>query len=162
MIWFDIFELERGLKNGEISDKGIFNYLLGNLVLYSLVPLMAGNDSSAFAMILFQVLFSIAITVIGSKKAFDVNESGDSQDFFKRYISLSFVTGIRLFVFCLIIAIPIGVTFGALGINPNTNPYSKGLFELILMAASGIAYYYMLINSFKRVSHGHQNRPVIQ
>ena len=162
MIWFDIHELEKGLKSGEISDKVIFNYLLGNLVLYSLVPLMASNDSSAFVMILFQVLFTITITVIGSKKAFDINESGDSKDFFKRYLALSLVTGIRLFVFCLIIAIPIGVTFGALGINPNSNPYSEGLFDLILMAGTSIIYYAMLINSFKRVSHGHQNRPVIQ
>lgn len=162
MIWFDIYELERGLKNGEVSDKVIFNYLLGNLILYSLVPLIANDDSSAFAMILFQVLFTIAITVIGSKKAFDANESGDSKDFFKRFLALSFVTGIRLFVFCLIIAIPIGVTFGALGINPNSNSYSEGLFDLILMVGTSIIYYYMLINSFKRVSHGHQNRPVIQ
>ena len=162
MIWFDIHELEKGLKNGEIPDKVIFNYLLGNLILYSLVPFMAGNDSSAFVMILFQALFTIAITIIGSKKVFDINESGDSQDFFKRYLALSFVTGVRLFVFCLIIAIPIGVTFGVLGINPNSNPYSEGLFDLILMAASSIIYYNMLIHSFKRVSHGHQNRPVIQ
>tara|TARA_R110002020_G_scaffold345743_2_gene559707 strand:- start:25801 stop:26424 length:624 start_codon:yes stop_codon:yes gene_type:complete len=162
MIWFDIHELERGLRNGEISDKVIFNYLLGNLVLYSIVPFMAGNDSSTIAMILFQVLFTITITVIGSKKAFDMNESGDSKDFFKRFLALSFVTGIRLFVFCLIIAIPIGVTFGALGFNPNSTPYSEGLFDLILMVASSIIYYYMLINSFKRVSHGHQNLEMAQ
>lgn len=162
MIWFDINELERGLKNGEVSDKGIFNYLLGNLILYSVVPLIAGSDPSAFGMILFQVLFTIAITVIGSKKVFDINESGDRKDFFKRFLALSFVTGIRLVVFCLILAIPIGVTFGALDINPNATPYSEGLFDLILMVGSSIIYYYMLINSFKRVSHGHQNRQVVQ
>tara|TARA_R110002020_G_scaffold346097_8_gene559970 strand:- start:907 stop:1248 length:342 start_codon:yes stop_codon:yes gene_type:complete len=113
-------------------------------------------------MILFQVLFSIAITVIGSKKTFDINESGDRKDFFKRYLSLSFVTGIRLVFFGLIIAIPIGFTFGALGINPNATPFSEGLFDLILMAASSIIYYSMLISSFKRVSHGNQNLQMAQ
>ena len=84
MIWFDIQELERSLKNGEVSDRLIFKYLLGSLILYSIFPYMSGNDSSAIVMILFQALFTIAITIIGSKKVFDINESGDSKDFFKR------------------------------------------------------------------------------
>ncbi|SFT87772.1 hypothetical protein SAMN04489724_2503 [Algoriphagus locisalis] len=162
MIWFDIQELERGLRNGEISDKGIFNYLLGNLILFSISPLIAGDDSSTIVMILFQVLFTIAITAIGTKKVFDINESGDRKDFFKRYLALSFVTGIRLLVFCLIIAIPVGITFGIVGINPNATPNSEGFFDLIFIVGTSVIYYYMLLNSFKRVSHGKQNQPVIE
>ncbi|WP_026953742.1 hypothetical protein [Algoriphagus vanfongensis] len=160
MIWFDIQVLERNLRNGLVSDKEIFNYLLGNLVLYSIFPLLGSDDSSVFSIILFQVFVTIVITVIGSKKAFDVNESGDNKDFFKRFLALSFVTGIRLFIFCLLIAIPAGITLGILGINPNASPYSEGLFDLILMVATGIFYYYMLINSFRRVSQGEKNSPV--
>ncbi|SFB43500.1 hypothetical protein [Algoriphagus aquimarinus] len=162
MIWFDIKELERGLINREISDRVIFNYLLGNLILYSISPYLAGSDSPGFLLIFLQIAVTLVITVVGTSRTYEINTSGDRRDYFKRFLSLSFVTGIRLFVFMIIAAIPIGIILGVLGFNPFVNKYSEGLFNLILMAGGGVLYYYMLTNSFKRVSHGHQNQPVVQ
>ena len=38
MIWFDIKELERRLKNDDFSDKEIFNYVLTTAVFSAIAP----------------------------------------------------------------------------------------------------------------------------
>lgn len=152
MIWFDIKELERGLKNGDVSDNMIFNYLLGSLILFSISPYLAGNDSSSNMLIIFEVILTIVITVVGTKRTYEINTAGDRKDYLKRFLSLSFVTGIRLLVFVIIAAIPIGIIMGSLGINKFGNENAKGFFEVVLLSAISIFYYFMLTNSFKRVS----------
>jgi uncharacterized membrane protein YraQ (UPF0718 family) len=62
------------------------------------------------------------------------------------------VIGIRLVVFC----IPVGIAVGIVGyFVQKTIPSianAKDLFNIMLMAVVGIWYYFMLANSFKRVS----------
>jgi prepilin signal peptidase PulO-like enzyme (type II secretory pathway) len=152
MIWLDIKELETGLKNGALSDKEALNYLLANLILYSVVPYIGGNDSTNKWLIALEIVVVIAVTVIGTKKTFDVNSAGDNRDYFKRFLSLSFVTGIRLLALVLVVAIPIGIIVYLVDKNLDANENTKDLFEVALTAVSGIVYYFMLISSFKRVS----------
>ena len=152
MIWFDIKELEQGLKNGDLSDKAIFNYLLANLIMFSIVPYISSNDYTTKWLIAIEIVVAIAITVIGTKRTFDINSAGDNKDYFKRFLSLSFVTGIRLVVFVFIAAIPVGIIVYLVDKSIGENENAKDLFNLTLMAVVGIFYYYMLTNSFKRVS----------
>ena len=152
MIWFEIKELEQGLKNGDLSDKAILNYLLANLIMYSIVPYISSNDYTTKWLIAIEIVVLIAITVIGTKRTFDINCAGDNKDYFKRFLSLSFVTGIRLVVFAFIAAIPVGIILYLVNKSIGENENVKDLFNLTLMAVVGIFYYLMLTNSFKRVS----------
>ena len=151
MIWFDIKELERGLRNGDLSDKDIFNYLLANSIMFSIVPYISSNNYTTKWLLAIEIVIAITITVIGTKKTFDINFAADNKDYFKRFLSLSFVTGIRLVVFVAIAAIPIGTIVYFVDKNIGANENVKDLFNLILMAVVGVFYYYMLTNSFKRV-----------
>ena len=152
MIWFDIKELEQGLKNGDLSDKDIFKYLLANLIVFSIIQYIPSNDYTTKWLIAIEIVIVIVITVIGTKRTFDVNSAGDSKDYFKRFLSLSFVTGVRLFIFFCIAAIPLGTIVYLVDKSIGTNENIKDLFDIALTAVAGILYYFMLTNSFKRVS----------
>lgn len=151
MIWFDIKELERGLKNEELSDNTIFNYLLANLIIYSLASYVASNEYKTNTILLLELIVTLSITIIGTKRAFDINSGGDSKDFLKRYLSLSFVSGVRLVVF---ITLPFGIikaiSNGGMGTKYNNN--TTDLFDIFLTGVVGLVYYLILTNSFKRVS----------
>ena len=43
MIWFDIKRLEKQMADGELSDKDGFNYLLANMIMFSLTPYLTGD-----------------------------------------------------------------------------------------------------------------------
>jgi hypothetical protein len=152
MIWFDIKELERGLKSGDVSDKEIFNYLIATLIMFSIVPYIPSNDYKTTWLIAVEIVIVIAITIIGTKMTFDINSRGDNKDYFKRFLSLSFVTGIRLVVFVFLAAIPVGIIVYLVDKNIGANENIKDLFNLTLMTGIGVFYYFMLTNSFKRVS----------
>ena len=152
MIWFDIKELERGLKNGDLSDKEIFNYLLANLIIFSIVPYTYSNDYTTKWLIAIEIIIAIAVAVIGTKRTFDINCAGDNKDYFKRFLSLSFVIGVRLLVFVFITAIPAVIIVYLVDKNIGANENVEDLFHLLAMAVCGLFYYFMLTNSFKRVS----------
>lgn len=152
MIWFDIKELERGLKDGGLSDKYIFNYLLASLIMYSIVPYLSSYDYTTKWLLAIDIAIAVGVTVIGTKRTFDINSAGDSKDFFKRFLSLSFVTGIRLLVFACIAAIPVGLIVLLVGKSISSNENIKDFFNIALTTVAGILYYFMLTSSFRRVS----------
>ena len=148
MIWFDIKELERDLKNGDISDREIFKYVLATAVLSSVASYLGGTDSEMSWLLAAEIVVILLITVVGTKATFDINSSGDGKDYFRRFFSLSLVTGIRLFVFAVIAAFPIG----AIAYFVDKNAATNDLISLMAFTALMIWYYFMLTNSFKRVS----------
>lgn len=152
MIWFDLKELERRLRNGDLSDKDIFYYLLAGLLMESIFSYINRDDYTTKWIVAIEIIIVIITTVIGMKRTFDLNSAYDNKDYFKRYLSLSFVIGIRLVVFVFIAAIPIGIIAYILDSNFGVNENVKDLFNLVVMATIGIFYYFMLINSFRRVS----------
>lgn len=152
MIWFNIDLLEHRLKHAILTDRDAFNYLLLNLILYSTIPFMIGYDQTNPWYIGADVLFTILITVVGNKIVFDINNRGDQADFFKRYVSLSFVVGVRMIVLILLIFVPSMLVVEILNISFARNDSWQFAFDFLMMNVSGIVYYYMLANSFKRVS----------
>ena len=152
MIWFDINELEQKLKNGDLSDKDIFNYLLANLIVYSILPYLSSNDYTIKWLIVIEIVIAIGITVVGTKRTFDINATGDNKDYFKRIISLSFVTGFRLLVFACVVAIPVALIVSLVDKTIIAFESMKDLFNLSFTTVAGILYYYMLTSSFRRVS----------
>jgi hypothetical protein len=152
MIWFDIKELERKLKIGDVSESTFFNYLLANLILFSIFPYLSTNDYTVKWVIVIEIIIGIIVTVVGAKMTFDINSAGDKKDYFGRFLSLSFVIGLRLFAFAIIIGIPIVLVFGLMNRNFDIDENLKDFLKLGLVAGLSIFYYFILTNSFKKVS----------
>ncbi|MFT4855173.1 MAG: hypothetical protein ACI9UV_000902 [Algoriphagus sp.] len=152
MIWFDIKELECKLKIGDVSESAFFNYLLANLIILSIFPYLSTNDYTVKWVIVVEIIIGIIVTVVGAKMTFDINSAGDKKDYLGRFLSLSFVIGLRLFAFIVIIGIPIALIFGLLNRNFDIDENLKDFLELGLVAGLSIFYYFMLTNSFKKVS----------
>jgi hypothetical protein len=152
MIWFDIKELERKLKIGDVSESTFFNYLLANLILFSIFPYLSTNDYTVKWVIVIEIIIGIIVTVVGAKMTFDINSAGDKKDYFGRFLSLSFVIGLRLFAFAIIIGIPIVLVFGLMNRNFDIDENLKDFLKIGLVAGLSIFYYFILTNSFKKVS----------
>lgn len=157
MIWFNIKALENRLKNGDITDKVIFYYLLAEVIATSIFGSMFGNNPYTTKWLqVMSVLLSLAISVIGTKRTFEINSAGDNKDYLLRYLSLSLVTGIRLCIFSILIGFPIvfGIlAFDEFGILKKENYENlKELYNLTIFFLMQVFYYFLLTNSFKRVS----------
>ena len=155
MIWFNIKELERKIVENEFSDEEGFKYFLA----FSILGVLATSISTAGNIITFiELLISVAITIWGSYSIFKANSSGDGQDFFKRYFALSWVIGLRLFIITLIIAIPLSFIYGVISYesidlnSSESTTLTEDFVTMIISSLVGLVYYFLLTNSFKRVS----------
>lgn len=161
MIWFDIKQLERKLRLDNVPDREAFYYLLATMLMMVLTPYMGSNDYHYTWLSYIEATFGLLITSLGIKKCYDVNTAGDNVDFFRRYICLSFVMGIRLVVFVVLIGIPIAIVAIAIEETMPVNDTVTDVLKLTLGMAVGIGYYYFLYKSFARVSQpiAHFNSP---
>lgn len=155
MIWFNIKELERKIIENEFSDEDGFKYFLAS----SIVGVLASSSSSSENFITFiTMMIGLGVTIWGSYSIFKANSSGDGQDFFKRYFALSWVISFRLFIFILMLAIPSAIifyftspdSFAAMELNYGT--LKEDFIKMIIGAFILLIYYFLLMNSFKRVS----------
>lgn len=108
MNWFNLRDLENRLIESEVSDKEGFYYLLANLILFGLASYGTVESYNHGAFLFVEIAVMVFITIVGLNYTFKANKSGDGQDYFKRFLSLYFVIGIRLAVFILLLAIPAG------------------------------------------------------
>lgn len=152
MIWFDIKELEKELATGEVSDREGYQYLLASMVAMTVTSYLGSGNYANKWLSLIEAVISLFITVALLKVTFDINNNGDNKDYLKRFVSLSFVSGIRLMVLVLIAAIPIGIIMYFVRMTFGDNQTSKDIFSVCLVTCFGIAYYFILTNSFRRVN----------
>ena len=153
MIWFNTKELEKQLINGALSDKDSYYYLFTTFILFSLLPYLPDEDfiEASYWFRVSLVIVDVGITAITIKETYKINQQGDSQDYLKRFLSLSFVNSIRLAVYLA----PVFVVLELLDdyLNDNTlYSYWHGARILLLTIASSVIFYFMLTNSFKRVN----------
>jgi hypothetical protein len=153
MIWFNTKELEKQLIDGALSDKDSYYYLFTTFILFSLLPYLPDEDfiEASYWFRVSLVIVDVGITAITIKETNKINQQGDSQDYLKRFLSLSFVNSIRLAVYLA----PVFVVLELLDdyLNDNTlYSYWHGACILLLTIASSVIFYFMLTNSFKRVN----------
>lgn len=154
MIWYNIKELEDLLINGKLSDKAAFNYLFIHLILITLAGYIPGGEEP-FWSVWVHLLISLVAVIWGVRKTFEINREGDGEDYFKRFISLSFVAAIKTLVVGLVFSlILVIVNFIAeyFIIPPSQFPVWKEITELVLYALLNVYYYYILITSFQRIN----------
>lgn len=155
MIWFNIKELERKIVENDFTDKEGFKYFLGHSILSVLATYVSTSEN--FITFIALVL-GVGITIWGAYSVFKANSTGDGQDFFKRYFALSWVIGFRLFIFTVLIAIPLiaiyefVVLYSAQSIETETATLKEDLVVMILSSLLMLLYYFLLTNSFRRVS----------
>lgn len=152
MTWFNIKELERKLINDELTDKESFDYLLYSSVLLTFFTYIGVKEHTNDWLHFLELIISLVITILELKTTYTINTKGDQKDYLKRYISLSFVAGIRLFVYAFLVAIPFGILMVVINEPVEKDQNYDEIIKLILISIFGIVYYIQLTNSFKRVN----------
>ncbi len=153
MIWFNIKELENLLIEGKVSDKLAFNYLLIHLILLTLTGYL--SDDGAFWAAWVHLVISLTAVIWGVLKTFQINQEGGNRDYFKRFITLSFVVGVRITVFSLGILFIVALVTTITELAGVSFGLSATLDELLQLTAYLIftgTFYYMLLGSFKRIN----------
>ena len=157
MIWFKIKELEKLLIAGKVNDLLTYKYLLSHLLLLALLNNYPGADVDVdpfWAPWIRLIIVLLAISW-GIGKTFEINRAGDNRDYFKRLISLSLVSSLRtivvFFIYAAIMSTAILVA-DRLGFNVMKDSFWKEVFELASYLFLLLVYYYILINSFKRIN----------
>jgi ABC-type nickel/cobalt efflux system permease component RcnA len=152
MTWFNIKEVERKLINDELTDKESFDYLLYTSVLFTFFTYVGVKEHTNDWLHFLEFIITLIITIVGIKATYTINAKGGQKDYLKRYTSLSFVAGIRLFVYAFLVAIPFGIIMAALNGNIEKNQTNDEIIKLVFVVIFGIVYYIQLTNSFKRVN----------
>lgn len=151
MIWFNLKELENRIISDELTDKDGFSYFLASAIL-GVIGTYLGSQENLITLV--GVIVGILLTIWGSYLIFNTNQSGDGKDFFKRYFALSWVIGVRLFVFALIGTFVFMIVYMVL-ISPEESTYSDSndLLTMVISSLFVLVYYFLLNNSFRRVSN---------
>ncbi len=153
MIWFRIKALEKLLIEGKVSDKIAFHYLLTHLIFLTVAGYIS-DDYGPRWVTLLHFMISLGAVIWGVRKTFKINEEGDSRDFLKRFISLSFVASIRMVVLIIVISIPL-VVAGLLADAYDIyllNSTQEHVLQLLAYLFFTVIYYYILLSSFRRVN----------
>jgi hypothetical protein len=152
MTWFNIKEVERKLINDELTDKESFDYLFYTSVLFTFFTYVGVKEHTNDWLHFLEFIITLIITIVGIKATYTINATGGQKDYLKRYTSLSFVAGIRLFTYTFLVAIPFGIIMAALNGNIEKNQTNDEIIKLVFVVIFGIVYYIQLTNSFKRVN----------
>ncbi|SOC81610.1 hypothetical protein SAMN06296241_3191 [Salinimicrobium sediminis] len=164
MIWYEIKELERLLITGKLSDKTAFNYLFVHLIFLTLADYLPKGDDPTW--VVWVLLFiSLAAVIWGVKKTYEINTGGDNRDYFKRFISLSFVAAIRTLVigilFAFILAI-INLIAEHYVIPPGQYSVWEEITQLFFYALLSVYYFYTLITSFRRINTAGESTAAVE
>lgn len=153
MTWTDIKQLEKSLTEETLSEKDVFYYLLTSSLITAIAPCLSDNISDSKILTFIELLFGVAFTVILLRTTFNINNIGDKRDYLKRFISLSIVSFIRLFLLALgpiILMTIILKVIDSMDLIKYDDIKQAFLFSVTIFMS--IAYYIMLTNSFKRVN----------
>jgi hypothetical protein len=152
MTWFNIKELERKIINYELTDKESFYYLLNSSVLLTFITYIGTKEYTNDWLHFVELIISLVITVVQLKATYTINAKGGQKDYLKRHISLSFIVGVRLFVYAIFTGFLVGIIMVALNGHVEKDPNNEEMIKLIFISIFGIVYYIQLIISFKRVN----------
>ncbi|HEX6981737.1 MAG TPA: hypothetical protein VF181_03155 [Balneolaceae bacterium] len=152
MNWFNLRDLENRLSDNNVSDKEGFYYLMASFILFSLISYGSSSDYYNNDTFLFaEVALVLLITVVGLNLTFKVNQKGDGKDYLKRFLSLYFVIGIRLFVFIMLLAIPVAI-FAVVFLEETSGRLIEDYLYISLSTIVGVIFYYLMVSSFKKVA----------
>ena len=150
MNWINLSDAENKLKENNFEDKEALKYLIALIIITSLASTKVVEIEWLKNI---YILFQIIISIWGTNKVFKLNKKGDGNNFFKRYLVLSWIIGFRLLLISLFIILPFSllnhIFFSHLQI---INIQIKDIFYTVFGLLFSIIYYFQFFKSIKRVS----------
>ncbi|PRX38699.1 hypothetical protein [Salegentibacter salegens] len=157
MIWFNLKKLERLLIQNKITEAISYQYLLVFLVLITLAANAPETDFSHYGWEISYVILELLITIVGTYLVFKVNSDGDNRDFLKRYLSLSFVNGLRLALFAVVISLIFKIIMFVIPLDlwhSINDFFGEDFGDFFFHIMLSLVFYLLLMASFKRVNSG--------
>ena len=157
MIWFNLKKLERLLIQNKITEAISYQYLLVFLVLITLSANAPETDFSHYGWEISYIILELLITIVGTYLVFKVNSDGDNRDFLKRYFSLSFVNGLRLVIFYLVLRLIFKIIMFVIPLDlwhSINDFFGEDAGEFFFDIIFSLIFYWLLMSSFKRVNTG--------
>jgi|JI9StandDraft_2_1071091.scaffolds.fasta_scaffold88200_2 hypothetical protein len=153
MTWFDIKKLEKNLKTDAVSEKETFRYLFVLMLISTISSYVNNPETPSQLTSWIELTLDVVLTVLTLKTTYDINTKGDNRDYVKRFMALTIVIVIRLIVFAVPVAL-VGLTIIKILESTKLVTVSSldNLFDLAMTFGLGIAYYFMLTQSFKRIN----------
>jgi len=138
--------LARELREGTLSEREKFKYLLANVVLYALLLELASYSPLEYSESnLLMSLFSIIATIVGTYICYRTNQNGDGVKFIERYICLGVPLSIKILVLLIVAALLFAIL---MGVQEDTTILDSAVVIVIT-----IIYYWRLNVHIKSISH---------
>lgn len=158
MIWLNLNALESKLAKYRIGTQTAFKYLVTYLIILIILIYLPRDSSFPFDWWDFtELLLVLLISVIGLKKIFVINHNGDNREFLKRFISLSFVTGLRLIISIMVVWLAYKIIMFIIPLElfvPIERTMNHSAMKMILVPLLVIIFFYLLTRSFRRINSG--------
>ena len=153
MIWFDIKQLEKNLKDNAVSEKETFTYLFVLLLISTIFSYVNDQETPLQLTTWIELTLDVVLTVLTLKTTYDINAKGDNRDYVKRFMTLTMVIMIRLIVFAVPVMLVGLMTIQLLDhFNVLSLSSTKLYFDFVVTFSLGVALYFMLTQSFKRIN----------
>lgn len=146
MYFWKIEKLKNDLLKEPLSESESFKYLLATSVLYGLgmIPFWEKNMWDVYSAII-----TTLITAIGVYYVYKCNKGASGSNFLQKYLSMSWVVGIRWFIFVMIPLITVySVIVAILSSIPENTILSDVLFFNLLV----ISYFWLLGKHVKEIA----------
>src|SRR5690606_4837416 len=117
MLWTNPKELESCLREGRITDKHAFVYLLVQLALICVLLQLPFEEEPLWWVWL---LVSLGVIIGGVSWTYKLNRNGDNKDYLLRFISISYMAVLR----CLLLVLVISSVDGILAMVKYTFDFS--------------------------------------
>ena len=101
------------------------------------------------------MVIAVGITVWGINTCYKINNDLDGKDFLKRFLAISWVIGMRIFLWVfglsMVIGIIVGIVIATSGTHDGVVKPIQNIGTLILTALLSLVCYLFVINSFKNL-----------
>lgn len=147
-------KMERTLVNNDFSQTLGYCYLISFLAAVSILYLFPHASMLSEDLQAFGFLSCVLISLWGYQKTLALNRGVANKDFHKKFFSLSFITGLRVFGGLLLVSLILRgsknlfSTYLSIPEGPLLSEFSK----FLLIPAVFLVFFLLLINAFKRVS----------
>lgn len=136
MYFFSIDSLKSDLAHGELNQSEDMKYVVATLILYTLgtMPVEAPNTLDYLSSFIGAV-----IVLIGSLFCYWSNGGRTGEDFLRKYLSISWVVGVRLGLAVLFLLFLVSIFIGAMSVNIS---YQTTPIDLTLMTLLSVFYFW--------------------
>lgn len=150
MYLWKIDKLKEELRQGSLSEKESFKYLLAWEILYSLVLIPFPVEWSVLDV--YDGLLELVLAILGIAYVYKVNGGSAGKYFLQRYLSIGWVVFVRFSVFVTIpVIIAYGVVYGV-ATNGADMPEQTTWLDIALLGLVSMAYYLISARHMKAIT----------